>query len=130
MIERMSVRLQSETATVAELGAVFARSPDRVFERGLPVGSRATDGPVHAFTTCVWELGEDVDELSATDVLGRLLAGVSALPPAVSMDVILMVDSRPLGSMTWLAPELVRAAADAGAGIVVDAYDSVPEDVV
>ena len=60
-IDRVSLRLQSETLTAAELADLAGGPPTSAAERGSLVSSRHPSGPVHAVTTIVYGASVDGD---------------------------------------------------------------------
>jgi hypothetical protein len=124
-IDRVSLRLQSETSTVSELSDLLAKRPTRSTERGSALSSRGRSGNVHSVTTVVYEATAHADDLeSYVAVLRSLLDRLGDRPVVgdVSADLIVAVTGDPLGFMASLDPATVRLLGTAGCGIVFDAY--------
>ena len=66
------------------------------------------------------------DVASVEEELGGVLGRISSAgtDSDLDVDVVLMVEASPLGSMVDLSVEFVRLMASVRCGLVVDAYDS------
>ena len=131
-IDRVSLRLQSETLTAAELADLAGGPPTSAAERGSLVSSRHPSGPVHAVTTIVYGASVDGDGdlgsfvVALQPLLGRL--GDWSTRGDFSADLIVAVTGAPMGFMASLDAAMVRRLSAANCGIVFDAYESEDTD--
>jgi hypothetical protein len=131
-IDRVSVRLQSETLTAAKLAEVAGEPPTSAAERGSLVSARQSSGPVHAVTTIIYgaEADGDDDLGSFVAALQPLLGRLADLPTRgdLSADLIVAVTGSPMGFMASLDAAMVRLLSSANCGIVFDVYEAEDAD--
>ena len=131
-IDRVSLRLQSQTLTAAMLADLAGGPPTSATERGSLVSPRRPSGPVHSVTTIIYSASAD-----GSDDLG---AFVAALQPILSRlvdrstlsdlsaDLIVAVTGAPMGFMASLDAAMVCLLSSANCGIVFDTYESEDTD--
>jgi hypothetical protein len=121
MVMSVSVRVQSSSATCAELSALAGRAPTRCAEVGSPVSSRNTQGPVFEVTTWVARVSSSAELIpdEALELIGR----IRKFAADINVDVICRVDAKPLGNMIELPPQTLGAIANLGASLILDVYD-------
>lgn len=127
-IDRITLRLQSDSRTAYALSEIVGREPLRSSERGSPVSSKRPNGPSRMVSTAIFEwpaswrsLGEFVDEL------GEVLASIGEARSDAddfSVDLVVAITSRPLGYVVELGDAQLSLLASVRCGLVVDAYSS------
>jgi len=125
-IDRVAVRLQSESRTVAQLTALVGRSPTRSAERGTPVSPRHPGGPLHQVSSAVFvQPGECASLGGFVEALGTLLDEIGNARPGpddVRVDLVVALTAQPLGCMVELNARQLAHLGAAGCGIVLDVY--------
>lgn len=125
-----SMRLQSQALDVAQLSEALGLEPSRAAELGSPVSSRRPDGPRRAVASWHREspvVGDEIGmHLAALRPVLAALHRARAADPELVVDLVLMVDARPLGALITFDPDVVAELAAARCGLVVDSYDSDP----
>jgi hypothetical protein len=110
--------------------------PTEAAERGAPVSHRGSDGPVRSRTR--WTLASslaDDEPLAAhldalLDVLEPRAAEVRALiGEGCRADWFCFLEARPSGNLVSIEPPTLTRLASLGAELVLDIYDSDPDDV-
>jgi hypothetical protein len=124
-IESVCVRLQSNTMNLEQLVALAGQKPTASFRLGDPVSSRLDDGPRHKVTTAIFAASGHLDQLAeCIDSLKPLLTRLAndRQRSRYDGDLVVALNSKPLGYMTELGKEQIRALAQAHCGLVLDVY--------
>jgi hypothetical protein len=130
-VNQVSLRLQSETMTVAELTDLVGVPPTSAAERGSSVSSRRPSGPVHTATTIDYRAsanGIDLKPYIAVlqPILERLMD--RHLSVDCSVDLVVAITGRPMGFISILEPATIYQLGTVGCGVVFDVYsDGEPE---
>ena len=130
MLQDVSLTVQSRILGVARISALLGLPPTAEAEAGTPVSSRQVDGPRYEVTT--WSRssmpnGEQLEgHLAALEVAIDGLSRAREEDPGLTADLVLMLESAPLGAMIYLDAGQVKRLASAGCGVVVDAYETDP----
>lgn len=130
LLQDVSLTVQSRILGVGRISALLGLPPTSAAEAGTPVSSRQVDGPHYEVTTWSRSSMADGEELEGhLAALGVAIAGLSRAreeDPDLVADLVLMLESAPLGAMFYLDAEQVKRLASAGCGVVVDAYETDP----
>ncbi len=112
----------------AEITGLLGLQPSWVSDRGQPVSRRNPGGPVRQHTTWALSSGLPDSEVLQSHLLA-LLDVVSPARAAISQLLLsCMVTARPTGNLAEVEAETLSRIAHTGLALVLDVYDSDPDD--
>lgn len=129
-VQSMSLRLQSESLSVAELTSVVGAAPTRSAAKGDLMSKRNPRSSRHCVSTWVQKAPDsmlDPDEwvLAIEPLLARLRSpsgSPHAVRDAYTCDLVIAVAGRPMGFIFGLNSQSIKLLAQVGCGVMLDVY--------